>query len=48
MDYKNPNKTEEDLGDPVALLEKYNKAKKDVEIIQDQLMAELTKILGGN
>lgn len=48
LDFKNPNKVEEDLGDPVALLEKYNKAKDDVEEIQNQLIAELTKILGGN
>lgn len=48
LDFKNPNKVEEDLGDPVALLEKYNKAKEDVEEIQNQLIAELTKILGGN
>ena len=48
LDFKNPNKVEEDLGDPIALLEKYNKAKEDVEEIQNQLIAELSKILGGN
>lgn len=48
LDCKNPNKVEEDLGDPIALLEKYNKAKEDVEEIQNQLIAELSKILGGN
>lgn len=48
LDIKNPNKVEEDLGDPIALLEKYNKAKDDVEEIQNKLIAELTKILGGN
>jgi len=48
LDCKNPNKVEEDLGDPIALLEKYNKAKEDVAEIQNQLIAELSKILGGN
>lgn len=48
LDFKNPNKEEEDLGDPVALLEKYNKAKAEVDKIQNQLIEELTKILGGN
>ena len=46
LDCKNPNKVEEDLGDPIALLEKYNKAKEDVEEIQNKLIEELTKILG--
>lgn len=48
LDFKNPNKEEEDLGDPVALLEKYNKAKVEVDEIQNSLIEELTKILGGN
>ncbi|OOM76984.1 putative type I restriction enzymeP M protein [Clostridium puniceum] len=48
LDFKNPNKVEEDLGDPFALLEKYNKAKEDVEDIQNKLIEELSKILGGN
>lgn len=48
LDFKNPNKEEEDLGDPNVLLEKYNKSKEAVEEIQNQLIAELTKILGGN
>lgn len=48
LDFKNPNKVEEDLGDPVALLEKYNQAKAAVDEIQNQLIEELTKILGGN
>lgn len=47
LDFKNPNKEEEDLGDPVALLEKYNRAKIEVEQMQDKLIAELSKILGG-
>ncbi|EKQ52681.1 MULTISPECIES: class I SAM-dependent DNA methyltransferase [unclassified Clostridium] len=48
LDFKNPNKEEEELGDPKILLEKYNKAKQDVEEIQNKLIEELTKILGGN
>ena len=47
LDFKNPNKEEEDLGDPKALLEKYINAKKIVEETQDKLIAELSKILGG-
>ncbi|MEG2936508.1 MAG: N-6 DNA methylase, partial [Clostridium sp.] len=38
LDFKNPNKVEEDLGDPVALLEKYNQAKAAVDEIQNQLI----------
>lgn len=48
LDFKNPNKEEEDLGDPVVLLEKYNKAKSEVDEIQNQLIEELRKILGGS
>lgn len=48
LDFKNPNIEEEDLGDPVALLEKYNIAKQEVEKIQNELIEELEKILGGN
>lgn len=47
LDFKNPNKEEEDLGDPKALLEKYISAKEIVEETQDKLIAELSKILGG-
>lgn len=47
LDFKNPNKEEEDLGDPKALLEKYINAKEIVEETQDKLIAELSKILGG-
>lgn len=45
LDLKNPNKEEEDLGDPKILLEKYYKAKKEVEKLQDTLIEELRKIL---
>ena len=48
LDFKNPNKEEEDLGDPAILLEKYNKAKEEVDEIQNKLIEELTKILGDN
>jgi type I restriction enzyme M protein len=48
LDFKNPNKEEEDLGDPAILLEKYNKAKQEVDEIQNKLIEELTKILGDN
>ena len=48
LDFKNPNKEEEDLGDPAILLEKYNKAKEEVDEIQNKLIEELTKISGGN
>lgn len=47
LDFKNPNKEEEDLGDPKALLEKYISAKEILEETQDKLIAELSKILGG-
>lgn len=47
LDFKNPNKEEEDLGDPKALLEKYINAKEILEETQDKLIAELSKILGG-
>lgn len=45
LDFKNPNKEEEDLGDPKMLLEKYNEAKIEVEKLQDALIEELRKIL---
>lgn len=45
LDFKNPNKEEEDLGDPKLLLEKYHKAKVEVSKLQDALIEELRKIL---
>ena len=45
LDFKNPNKEEEDLGDPKMLLEKYNEAKAEVSKLQDTLIEELRKIL---
>lgn len=45
LDFKNPNKEEEDLGDPKILLEKYHKAKDEVEKLQGTLIEELRKIL---
>ncbi len=45
LDFKNPNKEEEDLGDPKMLLEKYNEAKAEVSKLQDALIEELRKIL---
>ena len=45
LDFKNPNKEEEDLGDPKMLLEKYREAKAEVGKLQDALIEELRKIL---
>lgn len=45
LDFKNPNKEEEDLGDPKMLLEKYNEAKAEVSKLQESLIEELRKIL---
>lgn len=45
LDFKNPNKEVEDLGNPKALLEKYQKATEAVDKLQDSLIDELKKIL---
>lgn len=45
LDFKNPTKVEEDLGDPVHLLEKYQATTQQVEALQNALIAELRKIL---
>lgn len=45
LDFKNPNKEEEDLEDPKMLLEKYKEAKAEVSKLQDTLIEELRKIL---
>lgn len=47
LDYKNPNKEEEDLGDPKALLEKYHESAAAVDNLQNSLIEELKKILEG-
>lgn len=47
LDFKNPTKVEEDLGDPIHLLEKYHSATQQVEELQDALIEELRKILEG-
>lgn len=45
LDFKSPNKEEEELEDPEILLEKYNQAKEEVSKLQDALIEELRKIL---
>lgn len=47
LDFKNPIKAEEDIGDPINLLEKYHIAAKQVDELQDALIMELRKILEG-
>jgi type I restriction enzyme M protein len=42
LDYKNPNKVEEDLGDPVKMLEKFNKAEQEMEALQNSILDELS------
>jgi len=41
LDFKNPNKVEEDFGDPVKMLEKFKAAEKEMAILQDNLVSEL-------
>ncbi len=45
LDYKNPNKVEEDLGDPVKMLEKFNKAEQEMEALQNNILDELKKAM---
>ncbi|WP_368250650.1 type I restriction-modification system subunit M [Intestinibacter bartlettii] len=45
LDFKNPNKEEEEFEDPEILLEKYHQAKEEVSKLQDALIEELRKIL---
>lgn len=45
LDVKNPNLPDEDLGDPVQLLEAYHKADKKLRKIQKKLLKELSKTL---
>jgi type I restriction enzyme M protein len=43
LDYKNPNKVEEDLGDPLKMLEKFKKAEQEMEALQNSILNELKK-----
>jgi type I restriction enzyme M protein len=45
LDYKNPNKVEEDLSDPVKMLEKLKNAETDMETAQDKILAELNQAI---
>ena len=45
LDYKNPNKAEEDLGDPVKMLEKFRNAEKEMEALQNSILKELQKAM---
>jgi len=42
LDYKNPNKMEEDLGDPVKMLEKFKNAEQEMEALQNSILDELS------
>ncbi|RCW28923.1 class I SAM-dependent DNA methyltransferase [Marinilabilia salmonicolor] len=42
LDYKNPNKVEEDLGDPIKMLEKFRKAEQEMEALQNSILDELS------
>lgn len=48
LDYKNPNKKEEDFGDPEKMLELYKKAETEMENIQENILSALEKELQGN
>jgi len=41
LDIKNPNRVEEDLGDPIQMLEKLKKVESDMELLQNSILAEL-------
>jgi type I restriction enzyme M protein len=45
LDIKNPNKVEEDLGDPVKILEKLHKAETDMEALQTIILEQLTSAI---
>ena len=45
LDYKNSNKVEEDLGDPVKMLEKFRKAEQEMEALQNNILDELKKAM---
>lgn len=45
LDYKNPNKVEEDLGDPVKMLEKFKNAEMEMEALQNSILDELQKAI---
>ena len=41
LDIKNPNRVEEDLGDPIKMLDKLKKVESDMELLQNSILAEL-------
>lgn len=45
LDFKNPNKVEEDLGDPIRMLEKLKKTEADMEAMQNSILAELNEAI---
>lgn len=45
LDFKNPNVEEEDLDHPEVILKRYNESVKEVEEIQEKIIAELRKLL---
>ncbi len=45
LDIKNPNRIEEDLGDPTKLLEKLKKIESDMEVLQSSILSELNTAL---
>ena len=48
LDFKNPNKVEEDLGDPVKMLEKYINAKNEMEKLQNRIFEALNEAIQEN
>jgi len=45
LDIKNPNRVEEDLGDPIKMLEKIKRVESDIELLQNSILAELNTAL---
>lgn len=45
LDVKNPNKVEEDLGDPMKIIEKYTNAKKEMEKLQNSIFEALNNAI---
>lgn len=41
LDFKNPNKVEEDLGDPIRMLKKLKSAEAEMEAMQESIITEL-------
>lgn len=48
LDIKNPNRIEEDLGDPVKMLEKLKTIETEMEGLQNSILAELSTALQNN